>query len=447
MTPDRSPQTLLPLTAVAFEILLTLADGDCHGYHIMQEVERRTSGAITLHPGTLYRALARLLEQDLLGEVAEDEVHPYKEDIRRRYYRLTRFGRAVLVAEAARLEQQVREARARRLSRKTGTLTVRRWTGLLLRVYPAGFRRRFGAAMQQAFLDGVDRARTSGQRFRTIRFVIRASVDALGAGVAERIYARRQDLRSRRTDRRLDREVPAVEPRTGVTTLAVTRPAGSPARRPRDAPPAHPHAAVDDDDRDRHRRHVGNLQSRGRCPAAAASVSACRRDRERRGDVRRSSLHGLVRQRRRLEIALAHARRLDAAAIAKRQPDGRRPAGPAPRRLHHQRLLHRRRRAAVDWQALLPEDDRPGAAPVAVLEHSTWQLRFGGDPAIVGRSLSLNNTPVQVVGVMPESFHLPFDDIEVWLPIAQFTGGLSRDQRSLFAMGRLQAGRRFRHRS
>ena len=115
MTPDRAPQTLLPLTAVAFEILLTLADGDCHGYHIMQEVERRTSGAITLHPGTLYRALARLLEQDLIGEVAEDEVHPYKEDIRRRYYRLTRFGRAVLVAEAARLEQQVREARARRL--------------------------------------------------------------------------------------------------------------------------------------------------------------------------------------------------------------------------------------------------------------------------------------------------------------------------------------------
>ena len=115
MTPDRSPHTLLPLTAVAFEILLTLADGDCHGYHIMQEVDRRTNGAITLHPGTLYRALARLLEQDVIDEVAEEAVQPYKEDVRRRYYRLTRFGRAVLVAEAARLEQQVREARARKL--------------------------------------------------------------------------------------------------------------------------------------------------------------------------------------------------------------------------------------------------------------------------------------------------------------------------------------------
>jgi DNA-binding PadR family transcriptional regulator len=117
MTAERSPETLLPLSAVAFEILLTLADGDSHGYHIMQEVERRTSGAITLHPGTLYRALARLLEQDVIDELdgsgAPRAVK--KDDGRRRSYRLTRFGRAVLAAEAARLEQQVREARARRL--------------------------------------------------------------------------------------------------------------------------------------------------------------------------------------------------------------------------------------------------------------------------------------------------------------------------------------------
>jgi DNA-binding PadR family transcriptional regulator len=138
MTAERSPETLLPLSAVAFEILLTLADGDSHGYHIMQEVERRTNGAITLHPGTLYRALARLLEQDVIDELDGSEGGPpsrrrrvgelgrspgegqapravKKDDGRRRSYRLTRFGRAVLAAEAARLEQQVREARARRL--------------------------------------------------------------------------------------------------------------------------------------------------------------------------------------------------------------------------------------------------------------------------------------------------------------------------------------------
>jgi DNA-binding PadR family transcriptional regulator len=111
-----TPESLLPLTAVAFEILMTLADGDCHGYHIMQEVERRTGGAVTLHPGTLYRALARLLEQALIDEL---DAHPGRDDDeRRRYYRLTKFGRLVAEAEATRLEQQVRNARARRLLRR-----------------------------------------------------------------------------------------------------------------------------------------------------------------------------------------------------------------------------------------------------------------------------------------------------------------------------------------
>jgi DNA-binding PadR family transcriptional regulator len=116
MTPPRSPESLLPLTAVAFEILLTLSDGDCHGYHIMQDVGRRSGGAIVLHPGTLYRALARLLDESLIEELAS---RPPGDDERRRSYRLTKFGRAVLAAEAARLEQQVRQARARRLLGKT----------------------------------------------------------------------------------------------------------------------------------------------------------------------------------------------------------------------------------------------------------------------------------------------------------------------------------------
>ena len=106
----QDPGTVLPLTPVAFEILLTLADGDSHGYHIMQEVERRTSGAITLHPGTLYRALARLVDVGLIEEL--DERPDPATDERRRYYRLTLFGRDVARAEAARLESQVRAAHA-----------------------------------------------------------------------------------------------------------------------------------------------------------------------------------------------------------------------------------------------------------------------------------------------------------------------------------------------
>ncbi|HEX5217598.1 MAG TPA: PadR family transcriptional regulator [Vicinamibacterales bacterium] len=116
MTQTPRPESLLPLTAVAFEILLTLSDGDAHGYHVMQEVERRTNGAITLHPGTLYRALARLMDEQLIDEL--DAKPASRDDERRRYYTLTRLGRAVLEAEAVRLEHQVREARARRLIRK-----------------------------------------------------------------------------------------------------------------------------------------------------------------------------------------------------------------------------------------------------------------------------------------------------------------------------------------
>ena len=107
------PESVLPLTPVAFEILLSLAEEDRHGYHIMQAVERRTDGRITLHAGTLYRALARLVEIELIEEL--DERPDPATDERRRYYRLTDFGRRVAEAEAARLQSQVRAARALRL--------------------------------------------------------------------------------------------------------------------------------------------------------------------------------------------------------------------------------------------------------------------------------------------------------------------------------------------
>ena len=110
------PESLLPLTPVAFEILLSLAEEDRHGYHIMQAVETRTGGRITLHPGTLYRALARLVDVGLIEELDE---RPVPDDERRRYYRLTKFGRDVAQAEAARLESQVRAASTLHLLRRS----------------------------------------------------------------------------------------------------------------------------------------------------------------------------------------------------------------------------------------------------------------------------------------------------------------------------------------
>jgi DNA-binding PadR family transcriptional regulator len=104
----------LPLTPVAFEILLALAEGGQHGYSIMREVERRSAGAVVLHPGTLYRALARLLESGLIEEL-EEPPDPQHGDERRRCYRLTALGIAVAKAEAARLAGQLAAARTRKL--------------------------------------------------------------------------------------------------------------------------------------------------------------------------------------------------------------------------------------------------------------------------------------------------------------------------------------------
>ena len=108
------PESFLPLTPVAFEILLALADGERHGYSIMREVERRSSGTVNLHPGTLYRALARLLETGWIEELAE-RPEAGNDDERRRYYQLTERGIAVARAEAERMASQLSAARARKL--------------------------------------------------------------------------------------------------------------------------------------------------------------------------------------------------------------------------------------------------------------------------------------------------------------------------------------------
>jgi len=100
----------LPLSVAAQHILLALSDEDRHGYGIMQEVARQSGGKYKMGSGTLYDNLEKLIEQ---GLVAEDPRRPAKEDPRRRYYRLTAFGRRVFSAEIKRLEDIVREAKLR----------------------------------------------------------------------------------------------------------------------------------------------------------------------------------------------------------------------------------------------------------------------------------------------------------------------------------------------
>jgi DNA-binding PadR family transcriptional regulator len=104
----------LPLPQATLHILLALADGDRHGYAIIQDVEARTDGELRLSAGTLYRSIARMVEQGLIVEVEKRRTK--SDDERRRYYRLSALGTAVARAEVRRLSHLVRDARARGLT-------------------------------------------------------------------------------------------------------------------------------------------------------------------------------------------------------------------------------------------------------------------------------------------------------------------------------------------
>ena len=117
MTPHDDIRELLPLPPATFHILLALSEGDRHGYAIIQDVEARTDGDLRLSAGTLYRSIARMVEQGLITETTHRRTTI--DDERRRYYRITPFGTAVARAEMARLTDLVRLARAAGLRPET----------------------------------------------------------------------------------------------------------------------------------------------------------------------------------------------------------------------------------------------------------------------------------------------------------------------------------------
>jgi DNA-binding PadR family transcriptional regulator len=109
--PDQNIEALLPLPAAVFHILTALADCDRHGYSIIQDTAERTGGKIRLNAGTLYSSIHRMLEQGLIEELRESP-DPANSDERRRYYRITKRGRQVALAEAKRLSDLLDQARA-----------------------------------------------------------------------------------------------------------------------------------------------------------------------------------------------------------------------------------------------------------------------------------------------------------------------------------------------
>jgi DNA-binding PadR family transcriptional regulator len=106
---DTDVEGQLPLPPAVFHILIALGEGEKHGYAVMQEVENRTDGKVRMSPGTLYGSIRKMLDEGLIeesfrrGAAADDE--------RRRYYRVTKFGRAVAAAEAERLTSLLHHAR------------------------------------------------------------------------------------------------------------------------------------------------------------------------------------------------------------------------------------------------------------------------------------------------------------------------------------------------
>jgi DNA-binding PadR family transcriptional regulator len=103
---------LTPLSLAVFHILLSLGGGERHGYAIKREVAARTQGKLKLGPGVLYGSINKMMELGLIEESAE-RPDPHLDDERRRYYRITPYGRKVAQAEAVRMRELVQLAAAR----------------------------------------------------------------------------------------------------------------------------------------------------------------------------------------------------------------------------------------------------------------------------------------------------------------------------------------------
>jgi DNA-binding PadR family transcriptional regulator len=114
--PARNPDDVLPLRPIVFQVLLSLVDGEQHGYAIVQDIAHRTSARLQIEPGNLYRTLKFMLDEGLIQESNRRPAADI-DDERRRYYGITRFGLRVASAEAARLAELVSDARARNLLR------------------------------------------------------------------------------------------------------------------------------------------------------------------------------------------------------------------------------------------------------------------------------------------------------------------------------------------
>jgi DNA-binding PadR family transcriptional regulator len=117
--PEQDPSRLLPLTPLSLAILLALAEGDLHGYAIAKDVERQTEGQLNVGTGSLYAALQRMRNDALITDSPDDP--PVGVDPRRRYFRITPFGREVARQETVRMAKVLAVARGKRIAPESVT--------------------------------------------------------------------------------------------------------------------------------------------------------------------------------------------------------------------------------------------------------------------------------------------------------------------------------------
>ena len=121
MTDEEQARAPFRMTPVVFHVLLSLADGEVHAYGIMKDVSARTSGAISIGPGSLHFTLSKLLDAEMIEE-SSARPDPEIDDARRKYYQLTTYGRAVLESELGALSDIVELARAKNLVPRRGAV-------------------------------------------------------------------------------------------------------------------------------------------------------------------------------------------------------------------------------------------------------------------------------------------------------------------------------------
>ena len=109
---DEDVDAQLPLPPAFLNILIAIGEAERHGYAIMQEVSQRTGGKLRMSPGTLYGSIRRMLDDGLIEELTRRPADQDQGDERRRYYRITKFGRAVVAAETRRFTALLQQARA-----------------------------------------------------------------------------------------------------------------------------------------------------------------------------------------------------------------------------------------------------------------------------------------------------------------------------------------------